>query len=168
MADNFAIFKLLGCCMKIWQLSLSKHKGQIIALCCLFHFTPRFRSSDLLFMQTETNCSHSMISMFWQSCATWSFYAAEGRTQSILMLSQPKKNVFKCLTLFYPSYSSPLTKTEFFLAINNLQGIYETKLKRKCMASIYKVHAYTCICVYLFLFPYSTTIKQKWQNLPKN
>lgn len=35
------------------------------------------------------------------------------------------------------------------------------------MASIYKIHAYTCICVYLFLFPYSTIIKQKWQNLPK-
>lgn len=151
--------------MKIWQLSLSKRKGQVTALCCHFSFTPRFRSSYLLFMQAETNCSHSMICIFWQSCATWSFYTAEGH--NLYEYYRRLKKCFKCLTLLYPSYSSPLTKTNFFLAINNLQGIYQTKLKRKCMASIYKIHAYTCICVYLFLFPYSTIIKQKWQNLPK-
>ena len=63
----------------------------------------------------------------------------------------------------------PLNKNRVLLAIDNLQGIYQIKLKRKCMASIYKIHAYICICVYLylFLFPYFTIISRNGRTSHK-
>lgn len=62
------------------------------------------------------------------------------------MLSQPKKMLNLLPFWFF------LSTKIVFLAINNLQVIYQIKLKRKNMVSIHTIHAYIFILIYLCIY----------------